>query len=221
MTNIDAAPDAAVCSRLAREVHDRIGSGLALALRRLELLELTATGLTPAEKGRLADARAALLDTLGVAREVTSALRRCPAAGAITSAPPLEGALRSFLQSMEPLGVRVRLQVDGDDAWVPPLVVSEVFIVVREALRNALAHAGAGEVTVRAVIAPHEVYAEVADDGVGFDTRAPRTAGRTNGLLGMEERARALDGTTTVTSAPGRGTTVAVWIPIKGSSIDD
>ncbi|GHF27724.1 sensor histidine kinase [Streptomyces morookaense] len=221
MAHIDTAPDAAVCGRLAREVHDRIGTGLALALRRLDLLELTATGLTPAERARLADARAALLDTLGVAREVVSSLRGPAVAPAAPVRASLEGELRGFLRSMEPLGVQVQLRVDGDDSWVPPLIAGEVFVVVREALRNALAHAGGRRVTVRVCLAPHEVHAVVADDGVGFDASAPRAPGRANGLLGMEERARALDGTTTVTSAPGRGTTVTVWIPIKGDDIDD
>ncbi|WP_328322432.1 sensor histidine kinase [Streptomyces sp. NBC_00388] len=214
MPHIDAGPEAAARSLLAREVHDRIGTGLALALRRLDLLEMTAEGLGPAERGRVADVRTALLDTLGVAREVASGLRRPPAAR-----PGLERSLTDFLESMAPCAPYVQVRVDGDDSWIPAQIADEVFVIVRESLRNVLAHARARHARARIVIAPHEVHAQVVDDGFGFDPATVRRLGRTNGLLGMEERAAALAGTASISSAPGRGTRVAVWIPIKESSI--
>ncbi|MDI5967001.1 histidine kinase [Streptomyces sp. SL13] len=214
-------PSDAERAMIAREVHDRIGSGLALVLRRLELLEATARDLGPAERARLADVKESLVDTLGVAREIITALRRPVVAEVAEPArgPRLEPALRGFVAAMGPCGPAVRIGVEGDDGWAPQPVVDEVFVIVRESLRNVLAHAGARQVTAQISIAPHEIHALVVDDGTGFDTAPGRAAGRTNGLLGMQERARALDGTVTISSTPGSGTTVALWIPIKESSI--
>ncbi len=57
----------------------------------------------------------------------------------------------------------------------------------------------------------------IRDDGAGFDsTRVAETVPRTSGvgLAGMHERAKLADGTLTVDSAPGKGTTVRVEVPI-------
>ena len=211
MTYLEAAPNAAACTLLAREVHDRIGSGIALALRRLDLLEIGASTLAPADRGRLTDLRAALVETLGTAREVTSGLRRMAA----PVQPPLEASLREFLRTMAPSGLDVRVSVGGDDRWLPAPVVDEAFVVIREALRNTFAHAGARRVGVDVGIAPHELHAVVSDDGTGFDPALVRLPGRANGLQAMEERVRALDGSLGIASAPGRGTRVRIWVPNK------
>ncbi|MGW4561954.1 sensor histidine kinase [Streptomyces sp. NPDC004561] len=205
--------DTAASTLLAREVHDRIGTGLAVALRRLELLEATATSLGPADRAHLDQARSALVDTLGIAREVTTALRGRAVAAAVP-ARSLRQALDGFLVSMAPLAPGVRIQVDGDDGRLDARIADEVFVVVREALRNVLAHAGARRVTAHVVIGDRDVHACVTDDGTGFDREAARRVGAANGLHGMEERARALGGVATVTSAPGRGTRITCWIPV-------
>lgn len=227
----DAVTEADVRRRVAREVHDRIGSGLALVLRRLDFLERAGAALDPAERARLDEVRAALLDTLGATRELVTALRgdgRPPgpdAAAAVVRAAaprgpvPLEASLRGFLRAVAPFGAQVRVAVHGEDRWLPDGLRDELFVVLREALRNVLAHARARRASVTVVIAPHEVNAAVGDDGRGFDPSRVRSGA--NGLAAMRERAEALGGTATITSAPGRGTEVALWAPIKESSARD
>lgn len=211
-------PEAATGSAaavLAREVHDRIGTSLAVAMRRLELLEVTAAGLEPESRQRLDEVREALVDTLFAARTLTTRLRSARPASAL----PLGGALRAFLRSMEPLTAEVRFYLDGDDSLLAPHVSDEVFVIVREALRNVLAHSGADAATVHIAVGPHDVHASVTDNGSGFDPEADRGGRSTNGLTGMKERARALGGVTTVTSAPARGTRITLWIPTKEGTV--
>ena len=214
----DAAADADVRTFAAREVHDRIGGGLALVLRRLDLLEHAADIHPDSRQRRLDDVRAALSDALGATRELVCALRGTPAAEPAARDLPLEAALRAYLREDAPAGTRIRLQVYGQDQPLPRHVADQVFVIVREALRNALAHAGARTVTALVTIAPHEVCATVRDDGSGFDPAAVRRPGRANGLLAMEERATALAGTVAICSAPRQGTEVALWIPINERS---
>ncbi|MET9496590.1 ATP-binding protein [Streptomyces sp. NPDC006552] len=196
---------------LAREVHDRIGTSLAVALRRLELLEVTASGLEPESRRRLDEVREALADTVFAARTLTTRLRATPCA------PPLGRAVRDFLHSMEPLTPEVRFYLDGDDTRLAPHVSDEILVIVREALRNVLTHSGASTVTVHIAVGPHDVHASVTDNGSGFDPRAG--SGSSNGLTGMAERARALGGVTTITSAPARGTRITLWIPTKEGTV--
>jgi len=57
------------------------------------------------------------------------------------------------------------------------------------------------------------VILEVADDGAGFVLDAPRKTSSL-GLMGLRERARLLQGTVEIDTAPGRGTRIRVAIPV-------
>ena len=82
-----------------------------------------------------------------------------PAGSSVTISGVLD---RSGTSTPEP-GAPVQLWVRGLDAWVPAPVAEELFIMVRECLRNAWTHAGAPQILVNIDIAPHEVQAEVID----------------------------------------------------------
>jgi signal transduction histidine kinase len=77
---------------------------------------------------------------------------------------------------------------------------------VQEALTNVVKHARARRVTIE--IAAHEAHVDVAvrDDGAGFDASAPREG---FGITGMRERVGLADGTLSIASSPGQGTTVS------------
>ncbi len=87
--------------------------------------------------------------------------------------------------------------------------------IVREALSNALRHASASRVAIRAVADGGTLTVSVEDDGVGFDPAAP-SAGL--GLRHMRERAAWCGCELSIDSAPGRGTVVRVCVP--GSVIE-
>jgi signal transduction histidine kinase len=58
------------------------------------------------------------------------------------------------------------------------------------------------------------VLLAVRDDGVGFDPASPGTR-KTLGLASMRERLRLVNGTLDVESAPGNGTAVIAWVPMR------
>ncbi len=192
--------------RLAREIHDHIGNSAGLALRQLELYEVECerAGAGPgARHVRLA--KAAVVETLTRSRELAGELRTPSVSGS------LETALRGVAAALGRTGTPLRIRVHGDDGWVPAALTEELFVMVRECLRNSVGHAGAAEVEVHLHFAPHEVHAEIIDNGTGFDTAAPSTG---NGLLILRERCELVGGTVHIDSAPGRGTHVTLWIPI-------
>jgi len=93
-----------------------------------------------------------------------------------------------------------------------------VYRVVEEALTNVMRHAGARSVTISLAHADDRLTVVVEDDGAGFEPSAPRlSAGPGMGLLCMEERARLLDGSIEIDSAPGRGTAVRLELPVPPS----
>ncbi len=205
--------------RIARELHDRLGEGLSVALRQLDLCEIgtekigteTGTEKMGTETGRQTKlARDALVEAMRRLRVVTSDLRQEQVTG-------LEKALTQYLDSVA-AAAQVSLRVSGDESWASYAVLDEVFLIIREGLRNALQHASPRHVLIAVNVAPQELTARVQDDGRGFAVPDPANAERaaSAGLASMRERAALLGGRLLVTSAPGHGTCVELFVPLLG-----
>ncbi len=94
---------------------------------------------------------------------------------------------------------------------LPPDVALCIYRVVQEALRNVAKHAAATEAWVTLTAAGGELLLQVRDQGAGFDPETTRPQSGL-GLSSMEERVRLAQGRLSITSAPGRGTTVEVRV---------
>ena len=196
--------------RLAREIHDQLGNSLSLAMRHLEMNELIERRNDAEVSPQLKSAMAAVMETMDISRQLITELRRSTISGS------LETALKGFVASMGDRHSTTQIWVQGEDEWLPGHISEELYILVRECLRNAFRHSGAANTVVNIDIAPHEVQSEIVDDGCGFDTGGVRTdGGSSNGLDGMAERVQLLHGTVDISSVPGQGTRVVIWIPIE------
>jgi signal transduction histidine kinase len=87
-------------------------------------------------------------------------------------------------------------------------IETAAYFMASEALTNAAKHSHAREVRVSGSYDGQTLTVEVAEDGIGGAT----TAGG-SGLRGLADRVEALGGAFTVSSPPGRGTTVRAEIP--------
>lgn len=190
---------------IVRDLHDRIGYGLSVAQRQMELFNMNSPVNPSAAARNVEMAQEAILDTMLNLRSITSELH-----------PPeplnnLEKALYQYITTAGRDDLQVRLQVNGDEAWALPAIRDESFLILREAIRNVFAHAAASVVLIRVDVAPHELRASVEDDGIGF--RTDERYGDGVGLISMRERGASLGGRVTITSRPGRGTRVELVVP--------
>jgi signal transduction histidine kinase len=130
----------------------------------------------------------------------------------------LEGVLRKEATMLQRVhGVKVHVDADGDSPGVEPACAGEILRIVEEALHNAVRHAAAQTVTVHLHGGDHMLRVEVTDDGVGFDPTDPELRSHHLGLTSMEERARELGGTFTLSARPGSGTVVSLEVPVNGA----
>jgi signal transduction histidine kinase len=191
--------------RIARDLHDRLGEGMSAALRQLELHEITSSKdpLTPSPWAVMA--KDSLTEAMRRLRMVISGLRQ-------DSIRSLETALVQYLDSVA-TDVDVRLRVSGDETWAPSMVIEEVFLIVQEAIRNALRHGSPRHILIGVGLAPHELHTWVEDDGSGF---LPAEVSNGAGLAAMRERADLVGGRLTITSTPGHGTEVELLVPLAG-----
>ncbi|MGA2882291.1 MAG: ATP-binding protein [Bryobacteraceae bacterium] len=96
---------------------------------------------------------------------------------------------------------------------LPPGIMSCLYRIAQEGLRNAVKHSGAKHVIVRLVTTKHQITLVIRDDGAGFDLRfAKGKAGL--GLASMEERIRLVDGNVSIESVPGRGASIVATAPL-------
>jgi signal transduction histidine kinase len=126
-------------------------------------------------------------------------------------------ALADLLGRSRASGLAVDLDTSALASEIPDPAARLVYRTVQEAVRNVVTHAEASVVAVTAASDDHRIWADVTDDGRGFDVDAARTAARGGhvGLLGLGDLARDLGGELSITSSPGRGTTVHVEVSLS------
>jgi signal transduction histidine kinase len=214
VARLRATDRAEAAARLARDLHDSVSQEVALSSWYAQLA-VKALDEDPGDARELLVQAADQLDRAqDDMRQVLRSLREGRSLDGSATLPELVDELAAEHRRRGNASVSVTKAV-GDWEHLSPEVADALYFAIREALHNALKHAGASvRVALRA--GARNVYAMVGDDGPGFDpARVPE--GRW-GLLGMRERARELGGTARVTSSPGEGTTIVVCLPRDGTA---
>jgi len=192
--------------RVGRELHDRVAHLMGVVHQSLELHEAL-KGRNPRKAAeKMALARRATKEAMAATRDLSQALRH------VEAGEGLGAALSVLLRETVPPGVAHELSVSGEDGAISDETREQLFLILREAVRNAVSHSGAPRVVVSVVVEAGRVEGAVEDDGRGFD---PTTAAGwgSGGLVLMSERASMLGGTLSMDSSPGEGTRVAVSFP--------
>lgn len=193
--------------RLSRELHDRVAHDIALVHQSLELHQALKEHDPEKSAAKLELARKSTREALESTRNLSMELRR------LEVSRGLESALSDLLRDVIPPGASFEVSAEGDEAPVPAEVRTQVLLILREAIRNAVTHSDCSRIKVRLQVLPEAMVCSVEDDGQGFHTHDLHPADH-NGLKSMEERASLLGGTLGVSSTPGRGTTIQVTVPL-------
>jgi signal transduction histidine kinase len=190
--------------RIARDLHDQVGSSLAfLGFEVDRAQELAAQG-QPMEPV-LVELRGHVTTVINDIRETLHDLRTD-----VTDDRDLPATLRQHLARVtDRRDLRSQLDLEVQpDARPTRNTERELWQIALEAITNVEKHAHAGLVTVRYATSPGHVTLSVRDDGVGLNT----SAGRADryGMIGMRERAEAIGAVLRVESPSEGGTLVSV-----------
>jgi signal transduction histidine kinase len=185
--------------RIERDLHDGTQQRLVSIAMSLGLLEMKLPGQAEAAKPLVRETREALALALAELRELTHGIN-----------PPLltERGLPAALDELcRRAAIPTRLDVTIDQR-LPDQIETAAYFMVSEALTNAAKHSHATEMQVFASHRGQRLTVEIGDDGIGSATP---TGG--SGLRGLADRIEALGGRFTISSPPGRGTTLRAEIP--------
>ncbi len=193
--------------RIERDIHDGAQHELvSLAVRLTAAQELVLAGDRRAS-GAIIESRAALDRCIDELRELGRGIFP-----PVLAARGLASALRARARS-SPEEVHLVVAEESDGARVDPGVELAVYFCCTEALQNAAKHAAGARVVVHLEVTETELRFDVADEGPGL-ADVPQ-AGEGTGLVGMQDRLGAVGGVLTVTSSPGRGTTISGRVPLR------
>ncbi len=198
--------------RIARELHDETSQVLTSLLISLAVLEKSIA--TQEARDRIADTRRLAHQTLRAIRNLSIDLRPS-ALDDLGLLPALRWYVKEYQQKCS---IEVEFLATGFKDRLPAEMETALYRIVQESLTNTARHANARKVRVTLKEDAEAVYATITDDGRGFDVEAvlktpAQELGLGLGLAGMHERAVLLDGSLTIKSSPGHGTTVTVHIP--------
>ncbi len=195
--------------RIARDIHDGIGSGLT----KITMLSRQMDAAAAPQGARIAEASTELVNELG---EI------------VWTVDPRNDSFASFLayvrsvlgRQFEDLQVDLHADLrcaDTDrDRTIGPELKRNILLVLKEAVSNALKHSGASQIEVQLHLYTGRAELSVRDNGHGFDPLRIREGA--NGLANFTKRAEALDGNASVVSGPD-GTSVTFSVPIPPTNM--
>jgi signal transduction histidine kinase/ligand-binding sensor domain-containing protein len=196
--------------RISQDIHDTFAQNLAGIALQLDSITMQLDEIPPGVRSRLDEACNLTRYSLAEARRTVSDLRSDELEGTeLTIALP-EIAKRLVGGS----AVRTAMHVAGTPQRLSPVTQKTLIRIFQEAMANALKHAHAESIEIQLSYEEAGLVLAVRDDGRGFDAeRAIPLAVGHYGLTGMRERAERIGGRMALTSAPGHGTELLIFVP--------
>jgi signal transduction histidine kinase len=199
-------------NRMAREIHDTLTQDFVGASLQLDLItQQLSRGKVELAIDQVKRTRQLVSEGLDEARRSIWELR------ANNSQDTLPTRLARIVQQDTFNAIAPKLHLGGAYRPVEPRVERELLRIAQEALTNVLHHAHATETSVELHYSSDMLMLTVEDKGVGFVVHEASSKAGHYGLLGMKERAAAIDGTLELTSQPGKGTRVTLRVPVEPS----
>jgi len=198
--------------RIARELHDGIAQSLA-ALR-IRLRVARAVQDDEARSGLLEQVSSEMGEAMEELRRIARGLRP-PALDMLGLGPAIESHARNIADAT---GMAMDLRLEDIGHRLTPEAELALYRVIQEALSNVARHSGADFFRLQLGAANSHVFADVEDNGRGFDVASAMGSNSGLGLFGMQERASYVGGSVEIDSEPGEGTRVHVLVPIYESA---
>ncbi|PIP39734.1 MAG: hypothetical protein COX19_07200 [Desulfobacterales bacterium CG23_combo_of_CG06-09_8_20_14_all_51_8] len=199
---------------LASQLHEGVSQELFAAQLKLASLKHSITD--PIQLQRLNEVNAQIVKSIREIKSITYDL-----------SPPvlydlgLPEALESLAKTFETRhGLKVTVDFQGEPGNCKDEIKQIIYRVVREVLQNTVKHARADRASVFVEKTENDLFVDVTDNGIGFDTSVARENhynGIGFGLFDIREKISHLGGDLRICSTPGEGTRVSLAVPLNPS----
>jgi PAS domain S-box-containing protein len=199
--------------RIAREIHDELGQTL-LALRiDVSMLDMRTGTSHPRLNQKVRDALNHIDATVKTIRTIINNLRPAVLDLGLTAA--IEWQVAEFRRRS---GITCDLLMSEREFYLDDTRATSLFRILQESLTNVIRHAKATHVIIELYRDAGQLVMKITDNGIGIYPET-RNSANSFGLVGVEERIHALNGKFVITSAPGKGTALTIYIPMDGDEM--
>lgn len=196
--------------KLARDIHDTLSQGLAGVLMKLEALEINLEKKNYEKSIEITkSATSHIRASLKEARELIRDLRQNH-----EEYKNMEDAVKREIEMFK-RDLKTELVINwSGNIEVTNSIYKNVLFIVREIFSNIKKHAKASKVIINVSLEPDKIAIRIEDNGIGFDySHINRMYGH-YGIIGLKERARAVQGNLWIESQKKRGTCVTLIVPV-------
>jgi len=197
-------------NRIAREMHDTLGSEMASLLKKVELVQVSLEQNPSRAKEELARIHEGLQHTIAELRRLLAALRPLT-----LEQDGLLASMRRLVKDFEDqASVPVTFTVEGNLPSLSPRVETTLFRVLQECTTNIHKHAQASSVAITLCMENRQLFVTIEDNGLGCDTSRMEAQGGM-GLRNIRSRVEAAGGRLEIVSAPDQGTRIRATFPVS------
>ena len=195
--------------RIAAELHDGVGQMMSAAKMNLSAIENEISFKDEAQKNSF-DKVIGMIDES--CKEVRSVSHQMMPNALLKSG--LASAVKEFIDKIDSRIIKINLHAEGLNERLDTNVETVLYRVIQECVNNVVKHSGANNLDISLIKDADGIAATVEDNGRGFDT-GDKQKFEGIGLKNISSRISFLKGTVDFDSAPGKGTLVAIHVPIN------
>ena len=193
--------------RIARELHDNVGSQLTYIISRLDSTKQKTTALEPVKEieGSLENISSFARGTMQQLRESIWVMHKDS-----FTLDEFEMKLRDYISKYLDMESGIEWKIEVNDKYkteLSPGMVMNLFRIIQEAVNNTTKHANASRITISIASEPKKLIVSINDNGTGISNKVSDSIGH-YGFQNMKKRAEELNGSLSIDSKPGFGTTI-------------
>lgn len=194
--------------RIAADLHDGVGQLMSAAKINLVVMQNELHFETEEQRLTFAKAIALVDESCGEVRTVSHNMMPN-----VLLKSGLVNAIRAFLLQIDERVLKINLYTDGLNEKIGSNIETVLYRIVQECVNNVIKHAAADKMDISIIKDEEGISATIEDNGKGFDARNENFEGI--GLKNIKSRVSYLNGTVEWDSSPGKGTLVAIFVPLK------
>lgn len=194
--------------RIAKDLHDGVGQMMSAAKMNLSAFE---SRLGTGDKEQKPELQKIIQLVDDSCREVRSVSHNMMP-NALTK-KNLPAAIHDFINKIDQRTLRVQLHCEGMDQRLSENTETILYRVIQECVNNTIKHAEASQLDISLVQDTNGIDCIIEDNGKGYDSGAPENSAGL-GIKNISTRIQYLKGTVEFDSSAGRGTVVAIHVPV-------
>ena len=196
---------------LARELHDELGQYVSA----IKIFSQNILNRTKGKDKAISDSATTVLSAANQIYDGMHSIIKKLRPGSLDNLGLTE-TLRDMVNSMNQQykKLNVKLKIDGDIDQLGEMANINIYRIIQEGMNNCVKHANASLVNIKLSIKKDQLTLLFKDNGIGFDKKILEST-KQFGLVGIDERVKALDGQFEVVSEIDHGTQIRIILPIK------